>query len=149
MLSFISKKWLALIVVLVAGLGLTVGYILIPLLEPTQTASVLIPTNNTTINNSTATNTTGPSVNTSNQNIISPSQAVAIANKYAASFGEEASGGADYYNGIGDYHMANGDPYYHVELKNIKTTNYGNSDDIPKAWYVEIDANTGAINPRG
>jgi len=61
----ISKKWLALIVVLVAGLGLTVGYILIPLLEPTQTASVLVPTNNTTVNNSTA-----PLVNTTTQNTV-------------------------------------------------------------------------------
>ena len=60
----ISNKWLALIVVLVAGLGLTVGYILIPLLEPTQTASVLVSTNNTTANNSTT-----PIVNTTTQNI--------------------------------------------------------------------------------
>jgi hypothetical protein len=66
----ISNKWLALIVVLVAGLGLTVGYILIPLLEPTQTASVLVSTNNTTANN-----TTTPIANTTTQNITNNTSA--------------------------------------------------------------------------
>jgi hypothetical protein len=76
---------------------------------------------------------------------LSAAQAIAIANKYAAGFGEEATGSAEYINGVTDPNIG---PYYHVELKNIKATNYGNSDDIPRAWYVEIDAKTGAINPR-
>jgi hypothetical protein len=58
----ISNKWLVLIVVLVAGLRLIVGYILVPLLEPTQTGSVLVPTNNTTNGN----NTISPSANVTN-----------------------------------------------------------------------------------
>jgi hypothetical protein len=87
MIPSINNKWLALIVVLVAGLGLRVGYILIPLIEPTQTASVLVSTNNTTANNSTT-----PIVNITNQNItnntpsaqtkISPAEAQKIASTY-------------------------------------------------------------------
>lgn len=46
MLSSISNKWLALIVVLVAGLGLAVGYISISFLESSQTTPALISTNN-------------------------------------------------------------------------------------------------------
>jgi hypothetical protein len=80
---------------------------------------------------------------------MSSSQAIAIANKYAAQFGEEASGGAEYLSGIGMYNGANGDPYYHVDLKYITPHNSGNSDDnILIASYVEIDAKTGAINQR-
>ena len=52
----ISNKWLSLIVILIAGLGLSIGYTLIPLIEHTQTASVLVSTNNT--NNSIVNTTT-------------------------------------------------------------------------------------------
>ena len=83
----ISNKWLALIVVLVAVLGLSVGYILIPSIETTQTASVLVSTNNTTANNTTTsmvnTSTQNKNNNTSSaQTTISPAEAMKIANTY-------------------------------------------------------------------
>jgi len=66
MISSISNKWLALIVVLVAGLGLSVGYILIPYLESSQTAPALVSTNNSNIVN----NNSVPISNTSTQNNV-------------------------------------------------------------------------------
>ena len=104
------------------------------------------PITQTTHNNTSK--TTSKTTVSNQNNILSVSQAIAIANKYAAPYGEEASGGADYIDGIGDYGGANGDPYYHVDLQYITPRNYGNSDDELTASYVEIDAKTGAINQR-
>ena len=138
------KTLIIVVIILVAVLGVAGGFILQGYLSNNKNPTVVNLTN-TTPNNTP--NQTTQQKTSSNQN-ISPSQAIVIANKYASSFGEEATGSVDYINGIGDYNRADGDPYYHVELKKIKTTHYGNSDDIPRAWYVEIDAKTGAINPR-
>ena len=66
MISSSSNKWLALIVVLVAGLGLIVGYILLPFLESSQTAPALVSTNNSNIVN----NNSVPISNTSTQNNV-------------------------------------------------------------------------------
>jgi Peptidase propeptide and YPEB domain len=142
------KALIIVVIVLVAVLGVAGGFILQGYMSNSN-KNITVNQTNTSVNNTTTGQTTKQTSKTSQDKTISASQAISIANKYAARFGEEATGSVDYINGIGDYNMADGDPYYHVELKNIKTTHYGNSDDIPRAWYVEIDANTGAINPRG
>lgn len=139
-----TKILLIVCVILLAVLSLTIGLLIG---KQPDTPLVSNTTNNTTSTQTAVNNTTIKTQSDENK-VISPSQAIAIANKYAKSFGEKATGIPDYYNGIGDYNMADGDPYYHVELTWIKPHNYGNSDDTPRAWYVEIDAKTGAINPR-
>ena len=95
MISSISNKWLAVITILVAGLGLTVGYMLIPFLEPTQTASVLVSTNNTTANNIKNVTMQEPTTNISESNASSSSD-VNIVVKYTGNWAADISGNFPY-----------------------------------------------------
>lgn len=140
------KILLIVCVVLIGVLGVAGGFILQGYIYNNNKNPTVVNLTNASVNN-TSVNQTTPQKKQSNQNKnISPSQAIAIANKYAKGFGEKATGSVDYINGIGDYYGADGDPYYHVELEWIKPHN---SSDTPTSWYVEIDAKNGAINPRG
>ena len=134
------KILIIIVVILVAVLGIAGGFILQGYLSNNKNPTVVNLTNPSV--NTTSVNQTTQQKTSSNNN-ISPSQAIAIANKYASSFGEEATGSVDYVNGVTDPNIG---PYYHVELKWITPHNI---NDPPQAWYVEIDAKTGAINPRG
>ncbi|WP_048190459.1 hypothetical protein [Methanobacterium sp. SMA-27] len=71
---------------------------------------------------------------------------MSIAKKYEKSYRAEPTGVVDYVNGKGDYKGADGDPFYHVDLKWIdpkrSVAEYG------EAGYIEIDAITGQISPR-
>ena len=142
----ITKILLIACVILVAVLSLSIGLLIG---NQPNIPSVSATTNNTTVVTQNVANNTNKNTQVNPNKTITSSQAIAIANKYAARFAEEASGSVDYINGKGDYYGADGDPYYHVDLKYIKPHNYGNSDDILISSYVEIDAKTGAINPRG
>jgi len=138
-----TKILITVCILLIAALGVTGAALLQMNKQPPQNP---INNTNTTVNSSSANQTNDQQSNQTE--IISASQAMAIANKYAAKFDEKAVG-TDYINGVGDYYGKDGDPYYHVELGWITPHHYGNSDDIPPSWYVEIDAKTGKINPRG
>jgi uncharacterized membrane protein YkoI len=139
------KILIIIVIILVAVLGVAGGFILQGYLSNNKNPTVVNLTN-TSNNTTSVSQTTQQKTQSTQSNIISPSQAKAIANNYAGSFGEEASSdSAGYYSGIGQYDGANGDPYYHVDLQWITPHN---SDDPPTAEYVEIDAKTGAINPR-
>ena len=138
------KILIIIVVILVAVLGVAGGFILQGNLSNNKNPTVVNLTNQS--DNTTSVSQTTQQKTQSTQNNISPSQAKTIANKYARSFDEEASSDdAGYYSGIGQYDGANGDPYYHVDLQWITPHN---SNNPPRAQFVEIDAKTGAINPR-
>jgi hypothetical protein len=141
------KILIIIVIVLVAVLGVAGGFILQGYMSNSN-KNITVNQTNASANNNTTVQTTKPTSKTSQDTSISSSQAISIANKYAASFGEKANGNVEYLSGIGMYNMANGDPFYHVDLEYITPHNSGNSDDILTASYVEIDAKTGAINPR-
>ena len=142
---------IVIIVILVGVLGVAVGYIYFGSMNH---PNIII--NNTTFNSTNQTNsipnnttsvsqTTQQKTQSTQNNIISSSQAKAIANKYEVSFGEEAS--SDNAGLIsGSFNPVNGDPFYHVDLQWITPHN---RNDPTSAGFVEIDAKTGAINPRG
>jgi hypothetical protein len=143
------KALIIVVIILVAILGVAGGFILQGYMSNSN-KNITVNQTNTSVNNTTTGQTTPQTTKTSTQDkTISSSQAISIANKYAARFGEKANGNVEYLSGIGMYNMANGDPFYHVDLEYITPRNYGNSDDILTSSYVEIDAKTGAINPRG
>lgn len=141
------------LVVLVAIVGVS-AYVFINN-EPKTLNNVSSP-NQSLQNNSNSTNSTSNTVtpvskksdsnnaiNNSIYHLISPEQATEIANNYAAQYGEEVVPGAiGLINGVGKYGGADGDPYYHVSLKSIDPNQHIEG-------YVEVDAITGAINPRG
>jgi hypothetical protein len=137
------NMWLiGLIIVLIAVLGLAVGFIIEPIMKP---APVIIMNNSTTPQtNNTQLNKTVK--NTTKTPGITPTQAMSIAKKYEKSYGAEPDGTVHYLNGKGMYYGADGDPFYHVDLKWIdpkrSVAEYG------VAGYIEIDAITGEINPR-
>ncbi len=133
-------------IILIGVLGVAGGYILQSYIFNNNKNPIVVNLTNTSVNNTSVNQTIQQKKQTKQNNTISPSQAIVIANKYAKSFGEKATGSVDYINGIGDYYGADGDPYYHVELEWITPHN---SSDPPTSWYVEIDAKNGAINPRG
>jgi cell division protein YceG involved in septum cleavage len=139
------KVLIIVVIILVAILGVAGGFILQGYMSNSN-KNITANQTNTSVNNTTTEQTTKTSTQ---DKTISSSQAISIANKYAARFGEKANGNVEYLSGIGMYNMANGDPFYHVDLEYITPRNYGNSDDILTSSYVEIDAKTGAINPRG
>jgi hypothetical protein len=145
------KALIIVVIILVAVLGAAGGFILQGYMSNSNKNVVVNQTNssiNNTPNHTTSNQATVQKSQPAQNKTLSAAQAIGIANKYAAGFGEKATGSADYLSGIGMYDMANGDPYYHVELQWITPHNSGNSDDILTASYVEIDAKTGAVNPR-
>ncbi len=146
------KALIIVVIILVAILGVAGGFILQGYMSNSNKTDVVNQTNssiNNIPNQTTSSQTTQQNSQSDQSTMLSAAQAETIANKYAAGFGEESSGDTALFNGVGDYNGANGDPYYHVELQWITPHNSGNSDDILPASYVEIDAKTGAINPRG
>lgn len=135
--------WLiVLIIVLIAGLGLAIGFIIEPIIKP---APVII------MNNSTTPQTNNTQINKTEKNStktpgITPTQAMSIAKKYEKSYGAEPDGVVDYLSGKGMYHGEDGDPFYHVELKWIDPKR--SKAEYGEAGYIEIDAITGEINSR-
>jgi hypothetical protein len=135
---YTNKILLICFIVLVIGIAVSAGALLT---NNTPKQPII---NNSTPQNTSNENQTKTAENTlSNQTkLISASEAVDIANNYAAQYDEESNGQISFINttkrGI------SGNPYYHVGLK-YKPRNYGNSDDILIAAFVEIDATNGAI----
>lgn len=139
------KALIIVVIILVAVLGVAAGFILQSYMSNSNKNIVVNQTNssiNNTPNQTTSNQATVQNSQPAQNKTLSATQAIAIANKYAAGFGEEATGSVEYVNGVTDPNIG---PYYHVELQWITPHN---SDDPPTAWYVEIDAKTGAINPR-
>lgn len=141
------KALIIIVIILVAVLGVAGGFILQSYMSNSN-KNVTVNVTNASGNNTTKVQTTEQKSQPAQNKTLSAAQAITIANKYAAGFGEKATGSTEYLTGIGMYDMSNGDPYYHVELQWITPHNDGNSDNILTASYVEIDAKTGAINPR-
>lgn len=138
-------------IILIAGIGVTAGMLIERGFNGKTTQNNSL-TNQTVQNVSNSSSIANESQNTenvqNNQNngLISRSKAMAIANDYASQYGTEASG-LNYislFDGKGLYGGKDGDPYYHVDLK----WKSGHSKPYD-AGYVEIDAKTGAVNPRG
>lgn len=144
-----AKILLIVCIVLVALLSLTVGTLIG---NQQNTRLALNNTNNTnmsinTVNNTTTTkNKINNAAKTQKSRYISRSQAMAIANSYVSKYGQEAAGihYIDFIDGKGKYYGADGDSYYHVDLK----WKPGHSQAYD-AGYVEIDAVNGKVNPRG
>ena len=139
------KILIIIVVILVAVLGVVGGFILQSYMSNSNKSVVVNQTNssvNNTSNKTTSNQATQQNSLPDHNKTLSATQAITIANNYAAGFGEEATGSVEYVNGVTDPNIG---PYYHVELQWITPHN---SDDPPTAWYVEIDAKTGAINPR-
>lgn len=130
-------------IILVAALGLVVGMLIG---SPDNTSLALNTSNNSNLSANTTNNTTVSNSNEEQKSkYINRSKAMAIANNYASQYGAEAAGLTyiDFIDGKGKYYGADGNSYYHIELK--WKSGYSQSYD---AGYVEIDAVTGAINPR-
>lgn len=144
-----AKILLIVCIVLIALLSLTVGMLIG---NQQNTSLALNDANNTNISMNTSNNTTAAknkinnTAKTQKSKYISRSQAMAIANNYASKYGQEAAGiqYIDFIDGKGKYYGADGDSYYHVELK----WKPGHSQPYD-AGYVEIDAVNGKVNPRG
>lgn len=140
--------WLiVLVIILIAGLGIAIGFIIEPLINHTQVVVV----NNTTqqpaqqTNNTTTSNKTVSSKSTKAPG-ITKAQAEAIARNYEKNYGAEPTGEVDYVSGLGMYNGYDGDPFYHVELKWI---DHRSVKEYGDAGYIEIDAITGQLFPRG
>lgn len=144
-----AKILLVVCIVLIALLSLTVG-MLIGNQQNTRLALNNINNTNMSINMANNTTTTKNKINntaeTQKSKYISRSQAMAVANSYASKYGQEAAGiqYIDFIDGKGKYYGADGDSYYHVDLK----WKPGHSQPYD-AGYVEIDAANGKVNPRG
>lgn len=135
-----GKILLIIVVLLVAVLSLMVGLFL-------QGHVSKENVNVSTVNNTNSSQITQNTSTKSNQSsIISSSEAKAIAKKWGASRGMEPDGYVSYLSGIGMYHGANGNPFYHVGLKWIDPNR--TVQDYGDAGYIEIDAKTGAIIQR-
>ena len=143
-----AKILLIACIILIAMLSLTIG-ILIG--NQQNTHSALNATNNTnlsanTVNDTTTTktklDTTKNTKSKQNTGLISPSQAMAIANSYASQNGAEAAG-LDY---VALIHVKDhyGNFYYRVDLK----WKSGCSKSYDPG-YVMIDAKTGSTDPWG
>ena len=141
------KALIIIVIILVAVLGVAGGFILQSYMSNSN-KNITVNQTNSSVNNTTKVQTIQQKSQPAQNKTLTAAQAIAIANKYAEGFGEKATGSTEYLSGIGMYDMANGDPYYHVDLQWITPHNSGNSDDILTSSYVEIDAKTGAINPR-
>lgn len=128
-------------IVLVALLSLTIGMLIG---NQQNTRLALKTTNNTNLSVNTTNNTTkvnNAAKNTQskqNNKLLSPSQAMAIANNYESSFGYKAAG-LNYIDFVNTHLDDYGNPYYHVDLIPINGSGYD--------CYVVIDAKTGAVNP--
>ncbi len=136
-------------VILVAILSLTLGILIgnkdsaNPSLNTTNNTTLTVnATNNTNTKSDVNNNATSTQ---SNQNkLIGTSKAIAIANKYVSKDGQVATGNVDFLSGIEMYQGRTGHPFYHVDLK--WKSGYSQPYD---AGYIEIDAITGKVNPRG
>ncbi len=141
------KILIIVVIVLVAVLGVAGGFILQGYMSNSN-KNITVNQTNASVNNNTTVQTTKVNIKNFTGYVHKLITSHIYSKQICSSFGEKANGNVKYLSGIGMYNMANGDPFYHVDLEYITPQNSGNSDDILTASYVEIDAKTGAINPR-
>ena len=97
------KALIIVVIILVAVLGVAGGFILQSYMSNSNKNVVINQTNssiNNTPNQTTSNQATVQNSQPAQNKTLSATQAIAIANKYAAGFGEEATGSVEYVNGV-------------------------------------------------